>query len=91
MKQDDKRTAVILSLIGIIPVVWLALKIAPSVGGGLAAILPELMSVFENPFHIELCEDSVKAVLVLLLLRNGYRHLFLYTQKLQTTGGTRLG
>ncbi len=67
MKQDDKRTAVILSLIGIIPVVWLALKTAPSVGGGLAAILPELMSVFENPFHIELCEDSVKAVLVLLL------------------------
>ena len=67
MKQDDKRTAVMLSLIGIIPVVWLALKIAPSVGGGLAAILPELMSVFENPFHIELCEDSVKAVLVLLL------------------------
>ena len=67
MKQDDKRTAVILSMIGIIPVVWLALKIAPSVGGGLAAILPELMSVFENPFHIELCEDSVKAVLVLLL------------------------
>ncbi len=67
MKQDDKRTAVILSLIGIIPVVWLALKIAPSVGGGLTAILPELMSVFENPFHIELCEDSVKAVLVLLL------------------------
>ena len=67
MKQDDKRTAVILSLIGIIPVVWLALKIAPSVGGGLAAILPELMSVFDNPFHIELCEDSVKAVLLLLL------------------------
>ena len=67
MKQDDKRTAVILSLIGIIPVVWLALKIAPSVGGGLATMLPELMSVFDNPFHIELCEDSVKAVLVLLL------------------------
>ena len=67
MKQDDKRTAVILSLIGIIPVVWLALKIAPSVGGGLATILPELMSAFDNPFHIELCEDSVKAVLVLLL------------------------
>ena len=67
MRQDDKLTAVILSLIGIIPVVWLALKIAPSVGGGLATILPELMSVFDNPFHIELCEDSVKAVLVLLL------------------------
>ena len=67
MKQDDKRTAVILPLIGIIPVVWLALKIAPSVGGGLAEILPGLMTVFNEPFRIELCEDSVKAVLVLLL------------------------
>ena len=67
MKQDDKRTAVILSLIGIIPVVWLALKIAPSVGGGLAEILLGLMTVFNEPFRIELCEDSVKAVLVLLL------------------------
>ena len=67
MKQDDKRTAVILSLIGIIPVGWLALKIAPSVGGGLAEILPGLMTVFNEPFRIKLCEDSVKAVLVLLL------------------------
>ena len=67
MKQDDKRTAVILSLIGIIPVVWLALKIAPSVGGGLAEILPGLMTVFNEPFRIELCEDSIKTVLVLLL------------------------
>ena len=67
MKQDDKRTAGILSLIGIIPVVWLALKIAPSVGGGLAEILPGLMTVFNEPFRIELCEDSVKAVFVLLL------------------------
>ena len=67
MKQDDKRTAVILSLIGIIPVGWLALKIAPSVSGGLAEILPGLMTVFNEPFRIELCEDSIKAVLVLLL------------------------
>lgn len=67
MKQDDKQAAVILSLIGIIPVVWLALLIAPSVGGGLPEILPNLSTVFNNPFHIELCEDSLKTVLVLLL------------------------
>ena len=67
MKQDDKQTAVILSVIGIIPVVWLALLIAPSVGGGLPEILPKLSTVFNNPFQIELCEDSVKTVLVLLL------------------------
>ena len=67
MKQDDKQTAIILSVIGIIPVVWLALLIAPSVGGGLPEILPKLLTVFNNPFHIELCEDSLKTVLVLLL------------------------
>ena len=67
MKQDDKQSAVILSVIGIIPVVWLALLIAPSVKGGLPEILPKLMTVFNNPFHIELCEDSLKTVLVLLL------------------------
>ena len=61
---NDRRAAVILSLIGIIPVVWLGLLIAPSVKGGLPEILTSLMNA---PFHIELCEDSVKAVLVLLL------------------------
>ena len=67
MKQDDKQAAIIFSVIGIIPVVWLALLIAPSVSGGLPEILPKLMTVFNNPFHIEFCEDSLKTVLVLLL------------------------
>ena len=67
MKQDDKQAAIILSVIGIIPVVWLALLIAPSVSGGLPEILPNLMTVFNNPFHIEFCEDSLKTVLVLFL------------------------
>ena len=67
MKQDDRQSAIILSVIGIIPVVWLALLIAPSVGGGLPEILSKLLTVFNNPFHIVFCEDSLKTVLVLLL------------------------
>lgn len=63
---NDRQAAVILSLIGIIPVVWLGLLIAPSVKGGLPEILTSLMNAMNAPFHIELCEDSVKAVLVLL-------------------------
>ena len=47
--------------------VWLGLLIAPSVKGGLPEILTSLMNAMNDPFHIELCEDSVKAVLVLLL------------------------
>ena len=45
----------------------LGLLIAPSVKGGLPEILTSLMNAMNDPFHIELCGDSVKAVLVLLL------------------------
>lgn len=65
-RDNERQSAIILSVIGIIPVVWLALLIAPSVKGGLPEILPSLLTAFNNPFHIELCEDSLKTVLVLL-------------------------
>lgn len=67
MRDNDKQSAIILSVIGIVPVVWLALLIAPSVHGGLPEILQKLMTAFNTPFAIELCEDSLKTVLVLLL------------------------
>lgn len=53
MRDNEKQSAIILSVIGIVPVVWLALLIAPSVKGGLPEILPSLMNAFNNPFHIE--------------------------------------
>ena len=68
MKRDnDRQTAVIVSVIGIVPVVWLALLIAPSVSGGLPEIVSNLATAFNNPFRIVLCEDSLKTVLILLL------------------------
>lgn len=65
--DNDRQTSIILAVFGILPIVWLGLLIAPSVKGGLPEILPSLMNVMSDPFHIVLCEDSVKAVLVLLL------------------------
>lgn len=68
MNRDrEKQSSIILSLIGIIPMIWLGLKIAPSTKGGLPEIFQSLMLIFEKPFHIELCEDSLKTVLILLL------------------------
>lgn len=66
MRDSDRKSAIIFSLIGIVPVVWLALLIAPFVKGGLTEIVTGLMKSFENPFQIQLCEDSVKTVLFLL-------------------------
>ena len=60
-KQD-----LILSLFGLVPVVWLALLIAPALSGGLPEIVKNITVVFNDPFHIVWCEDSGKAVLIFL-------------------------
>ena len=56
----------VLCLFGILPVVWLGLLIAPAAHGGLPEIVARFPAVMNDPFHIELCGDSLKTVLVLL-------------------------
>ena len=67
MKQDN-RIYIILSIIGIIAVIWLALLIAPLTSGGLATIINQLPKKLQNPFSIEICENSIKTVLIFLLI-----------------------
>ena len=68
MRKDKlSKQNVILYFLGIIPVVWLGLLIAPCLEGGLIGLVQQFGTIMQNPFRIELCEDSVKAVLVLLL------------------------
>lgn len=69
MRQDKlSKQNVILYLCGIIPVVWLGLLIAPCLEDGLPGLVQQFGSVMQNPFQIQLCEDSVKTVLTLLLV-----------------------
>lgn len=67
-RNNNKQEVIILSLLGIIPVIWIGLYIAPSIHGGLVEILPALSRWVEKPFDIQLCEDSLKTVLILLLI-----------------------
>ena len=64
---DEYKTSVILSVCGIVPVVWLALLIAPYVSGGLLEIIENLSIAMNEPFQITVCENSVKTVLIFLL------------------------
>lgn len=66
MRSDDKQARRILCLLGIIPVIWLGLLLAPAVSGGLPEIIVQFPAAMNDPFHIVLCEDSVKTVLVFL-------------------------
>ena len=69
VRQDKlSKQNVILYLCGIIPVVWLGLLIAPCLKDGLPGLVQQFGSVMQNPFQIQLCEDSVKTVLTLLLV-----------------------
>lgn len=67
MRNDDQKTSLILTVCGILPVVWLALLTAPYVSGGLVEIIRGLPVAMGNPFEIAMCEDSVKTVLIFLL------------------------
>lgn len=51
-RDNDRQTSIILAVLGILPIVWLGLPIAPSVKGGLPEILPSLMNVMSDPFHM---------------------------------------
>ena len=66
MQDSERKSVIIVSSIGVIPVVWLALIIAPFLKGGLSEIVSGLMNAFSNPFNIQLCEDSMKTVLIFL-------------------------
>lgn len=65
MKNDNNlKTNLIFSALGIVPVVWLALLTAPYVSGGLVEIIENLAVAINNPFQITVCDGSLKTVLL---------------------------
>ena len=53
-------------LIGAVPVVWLALLLAQSLGGGLPELLRNLTSALEQPMNIIWTDKSLPAILICL-------------------------
>lgn len=67
MRQDKfSGQRIALYCFGAIPVVWLALLIAPAMDGGIPGLLRNLGTVFNDPFHIQWGGYSLKTVLALL-------------------------
>lgn len=67
MRHDKfSRQNVLLCCLGTIPVVWLALRIAPFMKDGLSGLIQNFGAAMSRPFHITLCEDSLKTVLIFL-------------------------
>lgn len=68
MKQGNIRTEIILVLFGILPVIWFALLMAPYIEVGIVEMLLDIEDVFANPFNITMCENSLRSVLIFLLI-----------------------
>lgn len=82
MRHDKfSRQNVLLYCLGTIPVIWLALLIAPFMEDGLPGLIRNFGAAMSRPFHITLCEDSLKTVLVLLLCYGIAIGIYLSTQR----------
>ena len=68
MRQDEKKVAKIFYIIGIIPIIWISLLIAPYIDGGLVNIIKNGSLAFSNPFKIIFTGNSLKTVFIFLLI-----------------------
>ena len=86
-----RKEAVIIALLGCIPVIWLALLVAPLAEDGLAEVLINSDKILKDPFDIRICEGSLKtAALFLAAYIMGIRHLSCEQTKLPKRRGARL-
>ena len=75
----------VLYILGVIPVIWLALLVAPLIDNNFIDIIVGITKSLNNPFNINLCDDSLKVTIIFILIyilvilcyistRKNYRH-----------------
>lgn len=82
MRHDKfSQQNILLYCLGTIPVVWLALRIAPFMEDGLPGLIKNFGAAMSRPFYITLCGNSLKTILVLLLCYGLAIGIYLSTQR----------
>ena len=82
MRHDKfSKQNILLYCLGTIPVVWLALRIAPFMEDGLPGLIKNFGAAMSRPFYITLCGNSSKTILVLLLCYGLAIGIYLSTQR----------
>lgn len=66
--EDNQKQTWLIYLLGMIPVVWFALIVAPYLSDGLFSQFEELTHALYNPLHLQFTEDSLRIVLLFLLV-----------------------
>lgn len=66
--KNDRTTEYILIGFFIIPIIWLAVLIAPYMDKGLIGALPYLSNAINHPFSFHWCKDTFKTIFIFLLI-----------------------
>lgn len=80
MKHDETKTMLLLFAFFSLPVMYFALAAAPCLEAGLSGMLQGMMLALEKP-NIVFCKDSLKTVLLFLLVYAGSIGVYLSMQK----------
>ena len=80
MRQDNRKLWLIVELIGLLVPVWLALLIAPTLGGGLPVMIPKLRDAFTHPFRLAWCEASLPCILLFSAIYGFVLLIYHYTK-----------
>jgi len=83
--SEERTTLAILIGIGAIPVIWVALTVAPHLSEGLSGIVEGLANGMREPLSVTWCTESPRAIMICLLMygmgigiylasRQNYRH-----------------
>ena len=79
--NEDGRTGIIMAVLGVIPVTWAALMVAPFLSQGLAGIVTGFTTGMNDPMKITWCADSMKAILIFLAIYGMSVGVYLSTRR----------
>ena len=69
MKQDKySKTYLLIYALGLIPVIWVAILIAPYMDGGIPSLIANMDHAFANPFGFQWCADTPRTIVILCLI-----------------------
>ena len=84
MKRAENKFSlqrIILYSFGALMVIWIGFLIAPSLENGLGGLISDFGKIMENPFRITWCGNTMKTVLILLLLYGTALAVFLSSER----------
>ena len=65
--KNPKQNVILYLCVGIF-VAWIGLLAAPYMKDGLVGLIQNFGTAMSNPFHVQICKDSVKTVLIFLMI-----------------------